>query len=63
LNITQQNHGVTGSSRPSQEEKGKQLAAVPGGEGQGDIQEEKGKPAAAEPGGEGQARSKPQLTN
>jgi hypothetical protein len=52
-----------GSSRPSQEEKVKQTAAVPGGAGQEVIQEKKGQLPAAELGGEGQARSKPQLIN
>jgi hypothetical protein len=64
LNTIQQSHGVEPEAQdPSQEEKGKQSAAIPGGEGQAVIQEEKDKPPGAEPGGEVQARRKPQLTS
>jgi hypothetical protein len=64
LNTIQQSHGIKSEAQdPSQEEKGKQPAAIPGGEGQAAIQEEKDKPPGAEPGGEGQARSKPQPTS
>jgi hypothetical protein len=64
LNTIQQSHGLEPEAQdPSQEEKGKQPAAILGGEGQAAIQEEKDKPPGAELGGEGQARSKPQPTS
>jgi hypothetical protein len=63
LNTIQQSHGLEPEAQDaSQEEKGKQPAAIPGEEGQAAIQEEKDKPPRAELGGEGQARSKPQPT-